>query len=299
MTAATQVTAELLADWPLPRPGEDKNSRGRVLIVGGSRLAPGGVMLAAEAALRAGAGKAQVVTVDSIADQLAVRMPECLVRGAPETKDGNLAPEAVRAIVDQARSVDVVLLGPGLLDPSTADDLVLSVLPDLEGAVVLDAMALGCLASSPDALHHLTAVLTPNTDELGVALGVREEDDYEPDLDVDTVTLARRTGAVVTCGSSRTVTADPDARLWHDDAGGSGLGVSGSGDVLSGLVLGFLARGAEPAQAATWAAHVHAVAGERLARDVGEVGFLARELLPVVPKVLAELANRGGGGAGA
>lgn len=286
MSTATHVTADLLASWPLPEPGSDKHSRGTVLVVGGSRPAPGGALLAAEAALRVGAGKAQVVTVGSIADQLAVRMPECLVRGAPETSSGNLAGAAAETVLEQAQSMDVVLLGPGLLDPEATEELVLAVLPGLRDAVVLDAMALGCLASAPDAVRHLKAVLTPNLDELGVALGDSPGDGGQRDLDRDTARLARLTSAVVTCGEVQTVTADPAGSLWRDDSGGPGLGIAGSGDVLAGLVAGLRARGAEPAQAAVWGAHLHGAAGDRLAAEVGEVGFLARELLTVIPTLL-------------
>ena len=82
-------------------------------------------------------------------------------------------------------------------------------------------------------------------------------------------------------------TADRDGRVWTDAEGGPGLGTSGSGDVLAGLAAGLLARGADSAQAAVWATHLHAAAGERLSRRVGPLGYLARELLDEVPSVLA------------
>jgi NAD(P)H-hydrate repair Nnr-like enzyme with NAD(P)H-hydrate dehydratase domain len=81
----------------------------------------------------------------------------------------------------------------------------------------------------------------------------------------------------------------PDGRAWREEAGGIGLGTSGSGDVLAGLVGGMLARGADPAQAAVWGQYLHAAAGDRLAARVGRLGFLARELLDEVPPVLAGL----------
>ncbi|GMA87903.1 hypothetical protein GCM10025868_31530 [Angustibacter aerolatus] len=78
-------------------------------------------------------------------------------------------------------------------------------------------------------------------------------------------------------GGATTWTASPDGRLWRDGAGGGGLGTAGSGDVLAGVVAGLSARGAEPAQAAVWGAHLHGRAGDRLAVEVGPYGYLARE----------------------
>ena len=98
--------------------------------------------------------------------------------------------------------------------------------------------------------------------------------------------VAERYGAVV---AVRGAVASPDGRLWHDEAGGVGLGTSGSGDVLAGVVGGLLARGADAEQAAVWGQYLHAAAGDRLAARVGRVGFLARELLDEVPMVLTGL----------
>jgi NAD(P)H-hydrate repair Nnr-like enzyme with NAD(P)H-hydrate dehydratase domain len=85
--------------------------------------------------------------------------------------------------------------------------------------------------------------------------------------------------------------AAPDGRLWRDETGSAGLGVSGSGDVRAGITAGLLARGAEPEQAAVWAAYLHGRTGERLASSVGRLGFLARELPAEIPRALAEITG--------
>jgi ADP-dependent NAD(P)H-hydrate dehydratase len=98
--------------------------------------------------------------------------------------------------------------------------------------------------------------------------------------------VADRYGAIV---SSRGWVVCPDGRSWREEAGGIGLGTSGSGDVLAGLVGGLLARGADPAQAAVWGQYLHSAAGDRLTARLGRLGFLARELLDEVPAVLSTL----------
>src|ERR687890_42089 len=100
MTEPALVTEELLDGWPLPEPGSSKQARGTVLMVGGSTSVPGAMVLAGEASLRAGAGKLQVVTTDSVAGQMAVSIPEALVRRADEGESGDIAPSAAEAIIE-------------------------------------------------------------------------------------------------------------------------------------------------------------------------------------------------------
>jgi ADP-dependent NAD(P)H-hydrate dehydratase len=287
---ATTVTPAVLRAWPLPPPGQDKESRGRTLVVGGSNQTPGAVQLAGEAALRSGAGKLQVATVGSLAPQVAAALPEALVRPLAERPDGDIDVAAADVIVEMAQRCAAVLLGPGVLQPENAERLLAAVLPGLDTKVVIDAVALAYVGRQPEGLQRLggRVVLTPNTRELALTLGA-DRTEVEQDLAGAAARLASATGAVVSAGAATTWTATPDGRLWKDEVGGPGLGLSGSGDVKAGVVVGLCARGARAAQAAVWGAYLHARAGDRLAGDVGPVGFLARELPPEVPRVLREI----------
>jgi ADP-dependent NAD(P)H-hydrate dehydratase len=133
-------------------------------------------------------------------------------------------------------------------------------------------------------------VLTPNPTEIAYALHVAD-DDIEADPAGSAADLSGRTRAVVGLGGATSWIAAPDDRLWQDESGNAGLGVSGSGDVRAGITAGLLARGADPAQAAVWAAYLHGRAGERLASSVGRLGFLARELPAEIPGALAEITG--------
>jgi hydroxyethylthiazole kinase-like uncharacterized protein yjeF len=164
-------------------------------------------------------------------------------------------------------------------------------LPRLEGPVVLDALGLASVTADVSCLKHFDArvVLTPNPTELAIALH-RDEQEIDDEPATAALDLAGRANAVVGLGGATSWVAAPDQRLWQDDSGGAGLGVSGSGDVRAGIVAGLLARGADPLQAAVWAAHLHGRAGERLAATVGRLGFLARELPAQVPAVIDEIS---------
>ena len=289
--APVVVTPAVLRDWPLPV-GDDKESRGRTLVVGGSEQTPGAVLLAAEAALRTGAGKLQVATVQATAVPLALALPEGLVRGLPGTSGGDIAAGAADVVVELAQGCSSVLLGSGAMDTDAVVALLDAVVPRLRPGttLVLDAMAMAWVGAHPDGLRHLDGdvVLTPNVRELALTLDVGNQQ-VEDDPAGAASELARRTGAVVSCGGSQSHVADPDGTVWRDDSGGRGLGVSGSGDVMAGIVTGLAARGATPAQAAVWGTFLHGRSGDRLAAAVGRMGFLAREVLAEVPRVLAEI----------
>jgi NAD(P)H-hydrate repair Nnr-like enzyme with NAD(P)H-hydrate dehydratase domain len=133
-------------------------------------------------------------------------------------------------------------------------------------------------------------VLTLNPGELAQVLGIPDRQ-VTDDPSGAVHRLVAATGAVVLLGAEEKLVAEPSGRTWTVTAGGAGLATAGSGDVQAGLVAGLLARGAEPAQAAVWAAWLHATAGDRLAGGVGRFGFLARELPAEVPALLDEVAG--------
>jgi hydroxyethylthiazole kinase-like uncharacterized protein yjeF len=287
---STLVTPQVLRGWRLPEPTGGKESRGSILVVGGSTETLGAVLLAAEAALRSGAGKLQVAVPSKVAPHVSISLPEALVRGLPSTGAGAICASSAELVLDLATRASAVLIGPGMADEKETRGLVEALLPELEGPVVLDALGLAAVTADPSCLHRLggRAVLTPNPTELAIALHV-EPEELEADPAGAARRLAEQTHAAVGLGGATSWVAAPDGRLWKDESGGAGLGVSGSGDVRAGVVAGLLARGAEPEQAAVWASYLHGRAGERLAATVGRLGFLARELPPEIPRVIAEV----------
>jgi ADP-dependent NAD(P)H-hydrate dehydratase len=286
----TLVTTEELRGWRLPEPAGDKNTRGSILVIGGSAETAGAVLLAAEAAMRAGAGKLQVATAASVARLAAAALPEALVRALPETDAGAIRADAADSVRDLVEAADAVLMGPGMTDTEQTREFVARLLPHRDGPVALDALGLAAVTADDTCLHHLggRAVLTPNPMELAHTLHVDEDRVEENPADA-TLDLAGRAKAVVGLGGVTSWVASPDGRLWRDDSGAAGLGVSGSGDVRAGITGGLLARGADPAQAAVWAAYLHGRCGERLSSSVGRLGFLARELPPEIPRAYAEI----------
>lgn len=291
------ITPTLLRRLPLPRPDEggDKEERGRVLVVGGAAEMPGAVILAATAALRAGAGKLQIATVGSVSQAVAAAVPEARVFALPETKAGAIALSAATEIVKRANNVQAVLIGPGMVDERTVARLMEKVLPRIERVtVVLDAAALSCFKDSPRCLFDLTCriILTPHASEMARLLNTSKATVTRDPL-ATALKAAKQLRAVVALKGAETfIAAHGTGVSYRNLAGNIGLATSGSGDVLAGIIAGLAARGATPSQAAVWGVYLHARAGEELAKRMGQLGYLARELLAEVPVVMS-LLNRG------
>jgi hydroxyethylthiazole kinase-like uncharacterized protein yjeF len=288
----------LLRSWPLPMPSVegDKEERGHVLILGGSREMPGAIILAAVAALRAGAGKLTVATGNSVAQLVALAIPESRVLGLAENEAGGFTVEAVAALDPLADRINAILIGPGMQDEEASARLVHALLPRLLGtdtSVLLDANAMGAILYPPDGVNppfrfDVPVLVTPHAGEMAHLTGIAKEDIAAGD-DRLALDVAQRWNAVVALKGARTVIATPNGERWQHEGGNVGLATSGSGDVLAGIIAGLAARGADLAQAAGWGVVLHAQAGERLAARFGKLGYLARELADEVPALL-ELA---------
>lgn len=280
---AIPVDATLLRQWPLPDPDatRSKEDRGRVLVVGGSPTVPGAALLAGEAALRAGAGKLQMGVPASVAPALGLALPEAKVMPLPMSSAG--ACGATLLLEAASARSDALLVGPGMDDTPELHALVTKLAAVFDGTAVADAGALGAFGRP----HGFRAVpvLTPHAGEMASLANIALEDVQARPAEVAR-RFATRAGVIVVLKGPETWIAAPDGRLWRHTGGCSGLGTSGSGDVLAGLIAGLVARGAPAEQAAAWGVFVHGQAGEALARSVGRVGFLAREVSREVPRLL-------------
>lgn len=283
-------------DWrsanPLPtiESGSDKNSRGRVLLVGGARFVPGALALTGEAVLRAGAGKLQMATVEAVASALGVLVPEAAMVGLPMREDGEIAQEGVAVLTDLVPQCDVLLVGPGMSATSETGLFVQGLLSLSPPALLLDAAALTCADASELATSaaKVPLVLTPHHGEMARLIG-RDRQAISNHPAAMLADLVQRTGAFVALKGPETWIAGPGTPILHFTGGCPGLGIGGSGDVLAGIIGGLIARGTSPFVAIGWGVALHGAACQLAASEIGAVGFLARELLPRIPRMLETL----------
>jgi len=283
VTTGTPLDRHALEKHPLPPVTDgDKETKGRILIVAGSRDVPGAALLAATAAMRAGAGKLQIATVGSVAPHIGVAMPEAMVVGIEE-EDGGFAEAATSRIAELASKVDAVVAGPGMAEGDVCTAIAAELLKT-DARLAFDAALLHAMEPAHSPRESLP-VLLPHAGELASLLDC-DSDEIEREPIRCGLRAAQRYRAIVLVKGVVSHIVTPDDACWTYEGGSPGLGVSGSGDVLAGIVGGLLARGAEPLNALLWAVWLHGEAGARLGRSVGPIGFLARQIADEVPALL-------------
>jgi hydroxyethylthiazole kinase-like uncharacterized protein yjeF len=287
MSRTLKLNREELERHPLPPiHSGDKDKRGKILIVAGSRDVPGAALLAAHGAMRAGAGKLQIACPESISIPLGIEMPEAKVVGHATHRDGGFARSAIAELAELASRADAILAGPGLESNNAAEPLGRALLK-LEKPLALDAALLHILANCVDAVRAsaIPAILLPHSGEMASLIGWDAARVEKEPLAAGRQ-CASRYGSHVLAKGPRSHIVAADGSCWIYEGGGPGLGVSGSGDVLAGIVGGLLARGTEPLPALLWAVWLHGEAGRHLSARIGKLGFLAREIPERVPSLL-------------
>jgi len=290
-----KITAAYLRTHPLPdhREAADKQQRGRALVVAGSVEIVGAALLASLGVLRAGAGILQVATCRTAADHLRVAMPEALVIGCHETPAGGIALAVIDRLTVVGSDCDAILIGPGMVDEAAVAQVTLELLTKVSGPTfILDAEAFVQMREHCDVLgaHKGSVVATPHCGEMAKFMNV-SRDEIERNPEAFALKASGMTGAVIALKGALTYIANPAGESWVCDHGCIGLGTSGSGDTLAGILTGLVARGATLEAAAYWSTYLHAEAGQRLTRKLGAVGFLAREIPGEIPRIMEDLRN--------
>lgn len=285
------LNAARLREHALPPLNESgsKEDRGRVLVVGGTRQTSGAVALAAVAALRAGAGKVQVATARSAVPLVAPLLPEALLIELPEGRNGGPSGRGLSILLGLAERADALCIGPGLLDEAAARRMLEALTDAARGTWVIDAAAIPALGGrGAHVLKRLGshAVLTPHAGEMAGLLGTQRRRVEEMAVRMACEFSGAHGCTLVLKGAETVIAASGHQSVFLNRRGNVGLATAGSGDVLAGLVAGCAARGASGLSAALHGVHAHAVAGERLTARLGAAGYLARELLDELPRIL-------------
>jgi len=290
LQAADALALPALADLrpllPVPAPNDHKGSRGRVAVVAGSRAYAGAAVLAAQGALRMGAGYVIAVVPECIGDVVRASLPNVIVRTFPAALDGSIA--SVDAVITAVSDADAVVAGPGLTTAQGVAEVIHALLAGVAAPLVLDADALNALVGDADPLGYRTGplVLTPHPGEAARLLGT-DAGSVQADRVAAAVALTRGRHVCVLKGS-RSIVAGPERRALVQ-SGNAGLARAGSGDVLTGMLGTLLAQGVGPFDAAVLAVHLHGRAAEYGTARFTETCFTSADIASFLPDAVREL----------
>ena len=277
---AKEITAQQVFEL-LPRRRQDshKGSYGKVMCLAGSARFRGAAALAAEGALRAGAGLVTLASVEPVIAAVAARCPECVFLPCRQSAGGGVSAQSGKAVLEKVRGMDVLLFGPGLGDTPDTAALLEQLGPSAGCALVLDADGLNA-AAKMDALPRspgLPLILTPHPGEMARLCGLTTAE-VNAGREGIAAGYARAEDCVVVLKGHRTIVAGPDGEVFVNPTGNPGLSRGGSGDILAGMIAGLAAQGLPPLDAAVCGVWLHGAAADQCAKRLGQYGMLPHDI---------------------
>lgn len=267
-----------------------KGDYGHVFIIAGSRGMGGAAALCSLATLRAGAGLVTLGIPNSLNLIMEARLMEVMSLPLPETGKGNLSLKAGNEILKMVKKVDVVIIGPGLSQHPETKKLVRDIIVEIRKAMVIDADGLNAVSDGLGVLKRLKAeaIITPHPGEMSRLLNKSKSYVTKNRLSVAKDFSGRYNLCVVLKGAG-TVVADKGSRVYINKTGNPGMATAGSGDVLTGIIGGFLAQGLRSFDAARLGVYVHGLAGDLAAKEKGETSLIAGDILKNIPEAIKSL----------
>ena len=268
-----------------------KRDYGHVFVLAGSRGLTGAAALCANASLRAGAGLVTLGIPSSLNLVMEAKLTEVMTCPLAETRRATLSLRAKSDILNKVKGADVLIVGPGLSQHSETKKLIRQLIVNIKKPMVLDADALNAVSDDISILKkiHQDYIVTPHPGEMSRL--VKKSTAYVKN---NRLSIAKKFSnnynAVVVLKGSNTVVTDRGAkRHYINKSGNPGMATAGSGDVLAGIIGGFLAQGLALFEAARLAVYVHGVAGDLAAREKGEIGLIASDILDKVPPAIKKI----------
>ena len=286
---AKEITGQQVFEL-LPRRKADshKGSYGKVMCLAGSARFRGAAALAAEGALRAGAGLVTLASVEPVIAAAAARVPECVFLPCRQSAEGGVSAQSAGAVLEKVRGMDALLFGPGMGDTADTAALLEQLGPSAGCALVLDADGLNA-AAKMDSLPRspgLPLILTPHPGEMARLCGLTIAE-VNAGREGIAAGYARAEDCVVVLKGHRTIVAGPGGEVFVNPTGGPGLSRGGSGDILAGMIAGLAAQGLSPLDAAVCGVWLHGAAADECAKRLGQYGMLPHDIFADLGAIFA------------
>jgi NAD(P)H-hydrate epimerase len=285
------ISAKDIAALLAPRPQDsNKGMYGHVLVVGGSLGKAGAAAMAGMSVLRSGAGLATVATAESALRTVASFHPELMTEPLAETETGSIALDAFSngKLDELAEKKTVLAIGPGISRHPQTAELVRKAVAKYKNPIVLDADGLNAFEGRAAELNGKgrTIVITPHPGEMARVAGCSTAEVQRDRLNIARK-FAREHQLTVVLKGDRTLIAEPGGEVWVNTTGNPGMATGGTGDILTGMVAGFLAQNpSRPLQAVITAVHLHGLAGDVARESMGEHSLVATDLLAGLPEAI-------------
>ncbi|HSA06592.1 MAG TPA: NAD(P)H-hydrate dehydratase [Candidatus Gastranaerophilales bacterium] len=276
---------------PLRPDDSHKGTFGKVFNIAGSFAMPGAAYMCAMSSLIVGAGYSILAAPKSVIPSVAAKASEIVYAPLIETPEGTLCEESLSEALDKSYGSNVILIGPGLSADKSTVNFVNSFIREIINRgdkVLLDGDAINALAIQKNIVFPLNSVITPHPKELSRLMGVSVEEILKNKIKFARE-AAEKFNAIIVLKGANTIISEPNGNTYINIAGNSGLAKAGSGDVLSGVIAGFIAQGVEPKNAAILGVYLHGLAADIAAEEINEYSLTAETLMQYLPKAINEV----------
>ena len=268
--------------FPVRKADTHKGDYGKVFILAGSEGMLGAAVLCSRAALRSGAGLVYLAIPKPFEPQINLATPEIITTGE----------EKINLLAHSIKKMDAVAIGPGLgARRSLVRPLLFEVnRQKLLSAVVLDADALNAFVGKTGELEklQLKLILTPHPGEMAKLLGIKTEE-VQKNRKKIVLLAAKKFNCMVVLKGYKTIVADQSGRIYINQSGNPGMATAGAGDVLTGMIVSFLAQGLSSWDAAVAGVYLHGLAGDLAAKEKGQYGMIASDIIEQIPYALQKI----------
>jgi len=269
-----------------------KGLYGHVAIIAGSVGMTGAATLAAEGALRIGAGLVTVLVPESLNDIMEVKLTEAMTIPVPEGKARAFGMASLEKVLGYVNKWDAAVIGPGFGRAEDTIAFTLELIKRLEKPAIIDADALYAISKDQGVLRECKAplVITPHPGEMATLLGTTSKEVQSNRLETARA-FAKEHGVTVVLKGAGTVISDPDGKAYINTTGSPGMATGGTGDVLSGMIGGLLAQSQGDTSVAAAAVYLHGLAGEIAADKLSEPAMLASDLATCIGDAILRVQN--------
>jgi ADP-dependent NAD(P)H-hydrate dehydratase / NAD(P)H-hydrate epimerase len=264
-----------------------KGRYGHLMTVAGSAGKTGAAALCSNAAARCGTGLVTLGVANSLNARMEPQVTEAMTFPLPEKTKGCLDLSCLDEILALSVDKSALAIGPGLGTRIGTEKLVEKLVTHLKIPMVIDADGLNCISNNPDILKtkKAPAVLTPHPGEMARLCGVSTEEIQENRLDIAR-TFSKQFNSILVLKGAQTLISLPNQNVFISPTGNPGMASGGMGDVLTGMIAGFTAQGFSPETAALAGVYIHGMCADSLARQTGAFGFLASDMVEIIPKII-------------
>jgi ADP-dependent NAD(P)H-hydrate dehydratase / NAD(P)H-hydrate epimerase len=274
--------------FPKRKKKSHKNANGHVLVLAGSPSKSGAAVLAAQSALRAGAGLVTLATPKAAHTIVKRQLIEAMSVPLPSDDEGRLEMAALTELEKATKGKQVIVMGPGLEPHDGLSEFLSKYIEMADLPVVLDASGLTAFGNSIVQLgaRLQNMILTPHPGEMAGLIGSTAKEVQKNRIEVAR-DFSAKTSAIVVLKGANTVIALPNGEVWINPTGNPAMATAGTGDVLAGIIGSYIAQGLSLEHAAIAGVFHHGLAGDRAANHIGPKGIIASDLISELPKIFS------------